>query len=42
MNTRFSTYASYWIKQSIKRAAGEHRENDPHSRVHGRTAREVA
>ena len=42
MNTRFSTYASYWIKQSIKRALVNTAKTDPHPGVHGRAARQVA
>ena len=38
MNTRFSTYASYWIKQSIKRALVNTAKTDPHPRLHGRAA----
>ncbi len=36
MGTRFSTYASYWIKQSIKRASDQHGQDDPHPGLHGR------
>ncbi len=42
MGTRFSTYASYWIKQSIKRALINTRQDDPHPGLHGRVALEVA
>jgi RNA polymerase sigma factor (sigma-70 family) len=35
MGTRFSTYASYWIKQSIL-------EDHPHSCLHGRIAQQMA
>ena len=42
MNTRFSTYASYWIKQSIKRCFGQYCQDDPHPRLHGRVARQMA
>ena len=42
MGTRFSTYASYWIKQSIKRALINSCQNDPHSGVHGGVALEMA
>ena len=42
MGTRFSTYASYWIKQSIKRALDQHGQDDPHPGLHGRAALEVA
>ncbi len=42
MGTRFSTYASYWIKQSIKRALINTRQDDPHPGLHGRAALEVA
>ena len=42
MGTRFSTYASYWIKQSIKRALDQYGQNHPHPRLHGRAALEVA
>lgn len=33
---RFSTYASWWIKQAIKRAADQQRSAHPHPGVHGR------
>ena len=39
MGTRFSTYASYWIKQSIKRALINTGQDDPHPGLHGRAAR---
>ena len=41
VGTRFSTYASYWIKQSIKRALDQLGQDDTHSRVHGRVAIQV-
>ena len=42
MNTRFSTYASYWIKQIDQAGPGQHRQDDPHPGLHGRTAGQVA
>ena len=41
MGTRFSTYASYWIKQSIKRARSIG-QDDSHSRLHGGIALQMA
>ena len=42
VGTRFSTYASYWIKQSIKRALINSGENDSNSCLHGRASFEMA
>ena len=42
VGTRFSTYASYWIKQSIKRCSGQYGQADPDSRLHGRALLQVA
>ena len=40
--TRFSTYASYWIKQSIRHAADQHHGDDPPAGPHGQPADQVA
>ena len=42
MDTRFSTYASYWIKQSIKRALDQHGQDRSPAGLHGRAAQQVA
>ncbi len=42
IGTRFSTYASYWIKQSIKRALINTAKTIRDPGLHGRTALEVA
>jgi len=42
MNTRFSTYAGYWIKQSIKRALVNTAKDHSHPGVHGGAVGQVA
>ena len=42
MGTRFSTYASYWIKQSIKRALINSGQDDSYPGVYGRIVVKMA